>query len=501
MGGALDWLVGAAANGQALIPRPEVAAVRLAAELLIALSFLAISIGSSWFLRRRPDLFRQYRLLAWLWNLFILTSGLTVLLGALSRLYPLHGVAAAVAAVAAVISFATMVAMWPILPRLTSIPSPRQLAASNGKLRQEVAAHETTLRELEATRRALEVRVEERTHQAELLDSKYREVAEDLRTALQRYDIALRGSHVTVFTQDRDLRYTSISNPAFGYEVDDIVGRTDDELSPTESWPEFAALKHDVLATGQPKDGEISIQRRGAMRWYDAHIEPLPAASGEVIGLAGAMVDITERKRGEAHLRLLMRELTHRSKNLLAVIQAMARQTARHAGTTDQFLAQFGARLQALATSHDLLVRESWHGASLSDLTRLQVGHYLDRRESPISVDGPPVQLTPEAAQSLGLALHELVNNAAKYGALSVPEGRVAISWRRLMEPARNGVEISWAERDGPSVLGRTHLGFGTLVVEHNLPRALDADVDLEFAPAGLRCRITIPEAHLLDQQ
>jgi len=500
MGGAFDWLIGVAADGQALIPRPDIAAMRLAAEFLIASSFLAISIGSAWFLRRRPDLFREFRLLAWLWNLFVLTIGLTLLLGALTTWYPLHGLAAAVTAVAAVVSFATVVAMWPILPRLATIPSPRQLAATNDKLRQEVAAHEMTLRELETTRRALEVRVEERTHQAEVLDSKYREVAEDLRTALQRYDIALRGSHVTVFTKDRDLRYTSISNPLFGYEVDDIVGRTDDELLPAESWPAFAALERDVLATGQPKDREIRIQHRGALRWYDAHIEPLPAANGE-IGLAGALVDVTERKRGEAHLRLLMRELTHRSKNLLAVIQAMARQTARHAGTTDRFLTQFAARLQALATSHDLLVRESWHGASLSDLTRLQLGHYLDRRESPISVDGPPVHLTPEAAQSLGLALHELVNNAAKYGALSVPEGRVAISWRRLMEPARNGVEISWAERDGPSVHGRSHLGFGTLVVEHNLPRAIDADVDLDFAPAGLRCRITIPAAHLLEQR
>src|SRR5207253_4365950 len=139
------------------------------------------------FLHRRPDLFREFRLLAWLWGLFILASGLTVALGALTSLYPLHGLAAAVAAATAVVSFATVVAMWPILPRLVAIPSPRQLAASNDQLRHEVAAHELTLRDLEATGRALEVRVEERTHQAELLDSKYRRLAEDLRTALQRY--------------------------------------------------------------------------------------------------------------------------------------------------------------------------------------------------------------------------------------------------------------------------------------------------------------------------
>src|SRR5262249_13381544 len=137
----------------------------------------------------------------------------------------------------------------------------------------------------------------------------------------------------------------------------------------------------------------------------------------------------------------------------------------------------------------------------LSELTRMQLSQYLDRHDAPVSVEGPPIQLTPEAAQSLGLALHELANNAEKYGALSVPQGRVAITWRRLMKPAGDGIEISWAERDGPSVPGRARRGFGTLVVEHNLARALDADVDLEFAPGGVRCRIMIPAVHLLDQR
>jgi two-component sensor histidine kinase len=99
-------------------------------------------------------------------------------------------------------------------------------------------------------------------------------------------------------------------------------------------------------------------------------------------------VDITERKEGEAHLRLLMRELTHRSKNLLAVIQAMARQSAKHAGSVERFLARFGERLQALARSHDLLVQESWHGASLNDLVRSQLGHYLDRKKRQVTVEG-----------------------------------------------------------------------------------------------------------------
>src|SRR5262249_49192076 len=153
-------------------------------------------------------------------------------------------------------------------------------------------------------------------------------------------------------------------------------------------------------------------------RWHDLHIEPLLNDAGEVIGLACASVDVTERKEGEAHLRLLLRELTHRSKNLLAVIQAMARQTAHHAGSIDGVLSQFGARVQALAASHDLLVRESWYGASLAELVRSQLSGYLGGAQTQVSIEGPAIALKPEAAQNLGLALHELAVNAAKFGAL-----------------------------------------------------------------------------------
>lgn len=330
------------------------------------------------------------------------------------------------------------------------------------------------------------------------LESEQRRLTGELRTALARYDIALRGSHVTVFTQDRNLRYTSISSPLFGRGEDDILGRADEETFGIQEQRQLIGLKRDVLASGDAKDGEISVLRNGAMQWYDVHLEPLPDLTGAIAGLAGAAVDVTERKQSEAHLRLLMRELTHRSKNLLAVIQAMARQTARNVYSTEDFLEQFGARLQALATSHDLLVQESWHGASLTALTRLLLGHYLDSPRPQISIDGPPVLLRPEAAQSLGLALHELATNAAKYGALSVPGGHVAIRWQRRDDPEHDGVEISWAESQGPNVNKPERRGFGSLVVEKNLARALDADVRLDFDPAGVRCRIVIPPAHVL---
>ena len=258
------------------------------------------------------------------------------------------------------------------------------------------------------------------------------------------------------------------------------------------------SVKREVLASGEAKRAEVPLEDASEIRWHDLHIEPLRNETGDVVGLTCASVDVTERKEGEAHLRLLLRELTHRSKNLLAVIQAMARQTARHTGSVETFLTQFGARLQALAASHDLLIRESWYGASLGELVRSQLGGYLDGLATQISIEGPAIAIKPEAAQNLGLALHELAVNAAKFGALSAPTGRVAITWNCLENVDGNAVELDWREKLGPKVRTRRRKGFGSMVIERNLARALDAKVDLEFDPDGLHCHIVIPANQIL---
>lgn len=318
-----------------------------------------------------------------------------------------------------------------------------------------------------------------------------------LRGRFARYETALRGSKVTVYTQDRDLRYTSLSNSMLGRSVEEILGRTDVEVLPSDGAAAMIAVKREVLDKGEAKRVEIPVEGAAGVRWHDLHIEPLRNEVGDVIGLTCASVDVTERKEGEAHLRLLLRELTHRSKNLLAVIQAMARQTARHTGSVDGFLTQFGARLQALAASHDLLVRESWYGASLSELVRSQLGSYLDG-SSQVSIEGPAIAIKPEAAQNLGLALHELAVNAGKFGALSVPGGRVSITWSRSENPEGSSVEFDWREQLGPKVKIRRKKGFGSMVIERNLARALDAKVNLEFDPNGLHCHIVIPASQIL---
>jgi two-component sensor histidine kinase len=366
---------------------------------------------------------------------------------------------------------------------LMHLPSRRVLAEINERLRREAEAHEATLRELEAARRELETRVVERTRELSLVKA--------------RFETALHGAKIHVFSQDCDLRYTWMYSPD-GADAD-ASGRADGEEAPSLQRAAIEALKRKVIATGQPGDGEFRIDGGSPPRWHDLHVEPMRDANGAVVGVICAAVDITARKAGEAHLRDLMRELTHRSKNLLAVIQAMARQTAQHTGTVDHFLERFSARLQALAASHDLLIQESWYGASLAELVHSQLGHHLDRERPQVSAVGPALLLKPEAAQSIGLALHELATNAAKFGALSVPAGRVAIEWRRLPKAEGEGIELLWTESGGPEVRQPDRRGFGTLVIERNLARALDAEVILAFVVEGLRCRMKVPAASIAD--
>jgi PAS domain S-box-containing protein len=580
---------------------------------LLAIGYFAVTAGVFWTLRSRPDLAREFRMLALCLCIFGIVSGTSYLVEAMTIWYPIEGVHVATLAATTVAMAALLWYVKSILPKFVWMPPMQQLARANSRLRREAAAHEVTLRELESVSRDLEHRVEERTRELSLvkaafetalrgaavyvfsqdrdlrytwvhsprageaglellgrtdaeilpvterdaviavkrsvletgvaqdcevsyampegrvlfavrveplfgpnraiegitsaavdltrirsLEGEQRRLTGELAAILQRYQIALRGSNVTVFTQDRDLTYTSISNPMFGLDVEQVLGRTDDEVLPEESRASIVALKRSILETGQPEDSEVSVREEASLRWYDFHIEPLRGVTGETIGIVCAAVDITGRKESEAQLRLLMRELTHRSKNLLAVIQAMARQTGGEAPSIEAFLDQFGLRLQALATSHDLLIQEGWHGASLYDLVKSQMGHHLDAKSAQVTMEGPAILLRPEAAQNLGLALHELATNAAKYGALSVATGKVSITWRSVSSGESEAVEIIWLESGGPQVVEPTRSGFGLLVIKRNLARALEATVDLTFAPEGVRCRVLMPASQLV---
>ncbi|MCX5517952.1 PAS domain-containing protein [Kaistia defluvii] len=317
-----------------------------------------------------------------------------------------------------------------------------------------------------------------------------------LAEANARFDMALRGSSIMVFSHDRDLRYNWVYNPAIGLNADDMIGRTDEEFWQDEGSQSIVDMKKAAVASGEAQHGEIVMTLDDKPRYFQLRLEPILGRDRSIQGLAGVAVDVTEAHQQELHLRLVMRELTHRSKNLLAVIQAMARQTAARSDDPQTFVTRFSARLRAMAASHDLLVAREWHGATLKDLVSAQLSQAIDPGSDQLVIEGPMLSLRPDAVQNIGLALHELTTNAAKYGALSVPDGRISLNWG-----IRNGdrLHLRWEETNGPMVQQPEKTGFGVTLLERSVGQALDGIVTLEFTPGGVVCEIDIPSSHALD--
>jgi PAS domain S-box-containing protein len=247
-----------------------------------------------------------------------------------------------------------------------------------------------------------------------------------------------------------------------------------------------------TLETGAPFRVELRCSRPdGSIRWLHSQGE-LRHFRGRR-RLMGLVRDITERKRAEEHLQLLMHEVNHRAKNMLSVVDAIARQTAARA--PEDFVERFSERIQALSANQDLLVRNDWNGVEIEDLVRAQLAPFSDLIGSRIVVYGPKLRLKAASAQAIGLALHELATNAGKYGALSADRGRVDISWRTDDDT----FTMTWTERGGPPVSSPKRRGFGTIVMEAMAARSVDGTVGLDYAASGVTWRLTCPVANALE--
>jgi two-component sensor histidine kinase len=229
----------------------------------------------------------------------------------------------------------------------------------------------------------------------------------------------------------------------------------------------------------------------GSSGWTFSRAVPLLDKAGEITGWFGAASDITARKQSEEHLKLMVDELNHRVKNMLATVQSIAAQTFR-GGTQEEARAAFEARLFALSHAHQLLTREHWEGVDLSDLA-LQILEPFKSRSGEadrFSVSGTDIRLKPKLALSLGMAFHELAGNAAKYGALSNSAGRVSLAWQRRPE---DRLRLVWRERDGPRVHRPTRRGFGSRLIERGLANDLGGTVRLDYDARGVECVIEMP--------
>jgi PAS domain S-box-containing protein len=341
-----------------------------------------------------------------------------------------------------------------------------------------------------------------------VIDITDHKVAEEtLRAANETFRQLVECSPFGIYAVDADFRLVQVSDGARKVfeNVHPLIGRDFADVLRL-IWPEpfaseaIAHFRH-TMATGEPYHAPGTVQRRADIdvtEAYDWKLERIVMPDGRA-GVVCHFYDLSERRSYEEKIQYLMREVNHRAKNMLSLVAAVARQTA--SAGTDDFLDRFSERLRSLAASQDLLVQTEWRGTDLAALVRSQLLHFRDLLGRRILLDGPPVEVSPQATQALGMALHELATNAAKYGALSNAAGRVEIAWRHFEEDGVQRFSISWTEKDGPAVKAPVRKGFGGRVVGTLVERALSSEVTHDYPDAGvvwtLRCllsSITGPE-------
>jgi PAS domain S-box-containing protein len=260
----------------------------------------------------------------------------------------------------------------------------------------------------------------------------------------------------------------------------------------------FEAIRSRVFTERRP---ELNIEYRivgadGEARWMESRGLVSYDGDGRPTRLVGVHIDITERKRAEDQQCRLVAELDHRVKNVLATVQAVTSQTMQASTSMEHFVAALDGRIRSMGSTHELLSHRRWLGMPLAQLVERELAPY--RTGSNAEIDGHDVVLSAEAGQAIGMVLHELVTNAAKHGALSVPSGRVSIRWRsHLNGGARDRLSLTWRETGGPLVVSPSKSGYGMNVIRDLVPYELGGTVDHVFAPEGARCQIEIPLAQL----
>lgn len=306
---------------------------------------------------------------------------------------------------------------------------------------------------------------------------------------------ALRNTGIVVIYQAPDMRVRWAQNVPTGWGTDtDIVGKTDAEFLSGPGTARVAELKQAVLASGVQETLEFRDSVDAGGRWYDMWIDADRDDDGAISGVVTTIVEITERKRREQTLQTLLREVSHRSKNLLAIIQSIATQTGRYSNTIDTFLSRFRGRLQSLASSQDLVTMSNWRGAMLRELVDDQIARFRDEADGSVEFRGDNVYLNPNAALHIGLALHELVVNSMSHGALAHPHGRVTLTSEITCREGSPGpsLVLTWSERADARDL-REAKRFGGVALERVVPSALDGTAAFNLGDDHLDYRLEVP--------
>lgn len=457
------------AHGYCLLWKPWLVSLHAGSDVLIAAAYFAIPVAIWIFVRKRPEL--EMRSLAQLFAAFIFWCGMTHVLNVVTLWYPIYETQGVVKGITAAVSIVTAIVIFPLIPRALAIPSPRQLQG-------EVQRHRETLAELERTKADLEQRVEARTREL-------REATERFRSLFQRAPVAM----VMVDRQGHLQQMNEAAESLFGYAEAELAGEAVESLLPASRRAGHVGLRdaycEDPSARPMGAGRELFGLRKSGEE-VPVEIGLNPVLSGGEMAVVASVIDISARRQAEERMRDVMNELSHRSKNLLALIQAMAHRVASFAPDMKTFEGNFNERLQGLARSHELLVSQDWQGALLDELVRSQLD-FANRGEShTVVAEGPRVLLTPAATQNIGMALHELATNSVKHGALSREGGGVRVTWAMSGNRAESRLTLRWQESGVPGLQPGNRKGFGSTVLEIIVPQSLDGDAQIDFGPDGL---------------
>jgi len=331
------------------------------------------------------------------------------------------------------------------------------------------------------------------------VDITEREDAEKaLRASERRFRNAVEAAPSGMIMTDREGRIALINAHAerlFGYSREEMVGQRIEMLVPERlrgHHPDYRRGYHDNPSARVMGVGRDLFARRKDGTELPVEIGLSPFETNEGFMALASIVDITDRKRAEAHRELLIAELNHRVKNTLSTVQSLAFQTFKNASDKNA-VGSFEARLMSLSSAHDVLTRENWESAGLSEIIEQAISPHRSEPDNRFVLAGPEVRLQPKSALAIAMGLHELCTNAAKYGALSSPNGRIAITWSVEPKDLLGQLRLRWQESGGPLVQKPKQKGFGSLLVEKLLASDLDGTVVLSYPSHGVSCSITAP--------
>jgi PAS domain S-box-containing protein len=307
-----------------------------------------------------------------------------------------------------------------------------------------------------------------------------------------RYRRLFESAHDGILILDPGTRKIVDANPfmtrMLGYSREQLVGRELFEIGLLKDEAASQEMFHELRRTHEVRYENLPLETQAGQHQDVEVVANLYDENGRPV-IQCNIRDITERRRGEEQVKLLMAEVNHRAKNMLAVVQALAHQTANY-GDPATFTSRLYDRIDGLALGQDLLVRNQWLGVEVADLVEVQLAHFKDLIGARVLIDGPRgLTLNMEAAQGIGMALHELGTNAAKYGALSNCDGHVRISWEITAGP-EPVFAISWREVGGPKVVPPTRKGFGQIVIGRMAEASVDGRAEIAFQESGLSWRL-----------